>query len=139
MATNFPSRGCTSTTTWVFIGNTWRQVDDTLTGGCTYAVHFKNGQREFLVRPVREDAAFQDIVARLPHLPILDGLSQEDTAALWSKFPEDVKPIQDPKHPGQRAFTLPEVRPGQVVDITPGPTSTPLTDEIRKLIFGDSQ
>lgn len=131
----FPFDGCSGAdlSNWQVEGGLWKPVDDpaSLSGGCIYALHFQNDQREIVVQPPNaQDPEFLSLAAESPKA-VVPGLSPEDTAALWSKFSTLVKRV-----PGKREFTMPKVRRGTTVDITPRPNHPPLTDEIKELIFG---
>jgi hypothetical protein len=103
--------------------------------GCTYALHFTNGPREFLIRPEDPQAPiFRGVEAQFPNTDVLDGLSQEHTADLLSKY-SDVVMFDI----AAQAFTLPHVPLGVAVDLTPGPNPTPLPDDLRAMLSGGSQ
>jgi hypothetical protein len=140
----FPSGSCSGPSTWQVIGGVWKPVDGAslLSGGCIYAVHFKNGSRDIIVRPADgSDPNFVALAAQFPtafaSAEVVDGLSADDTTALWSKYPNDV--LFDV---AAAKFLLPLVPREQTeegVDITPGPDPTPLPPELQALIFGNSK
>jgi hypothetical protein len=125
----FPSGTCQGTSVWKFDGTLWSPADKVkVSGNCATALLFKNGSREFIVRPKdSNDPAFQALRTQFPTAAIVAGLGADDLAALSSKY------LSELKFEGDR-IRIPLVPLGQPVDITP-----PLPDEVRRLIFGNTE
>jgi hypothetical protein len=129
----FPSGLCQGTSTWQFSGGVWSPVSPVCpaTAACAVALNFQNGSRMIIVKPfdLADYPEIQAIMARSPS-SVVTGLGSDDSAALWSKFPDDV--IFDATN---QVFTIPLVPRGTVVDITPDPNPTPLPAAIRAILF----
>jgi hypothetical protein len=140
----FPAGTCSTHSTWQVVGGVWKPIDATssLTGGCIYAVHFKNGARDIMVRPAdASDPNFLALKAEFPKAfesaEIVEGLSADDTTALWSKFPDDV--LFDMAAGSFLLPFVPRELTDEGIDITPGPSPTPLPPEIQAVISGKRQ
>jgi hypothetical protein len=132
-ASVFPSGPCQGTSSWQFSGGVWSPVgpEVTATAACAVALVLQNGSRMIIVKPP-DLADYPEIQALMAQSPssVVTGLSSDDSAALWSKYPDDV--IFDTSSQG---FTIPLVPRSTVVDITPDPNPTPLPAAIRAILY----
>jgi hypothetical protein len=136
----FPSGSCQGIgPAWQKSGPIWRPTGVTLTGDCITPLHFKNGTRNIVVRPPNPNdpdfrALANEFQTEFKAAEEVDGLSADDTAALLSKFGEDVVP-RGPLGP-QLQFAIrlvPREIMRQGLDITPA-----LSPELKALIFDET-
>jgi hypothetical protein len=132
----FPSGTCQGfSPAWQKIGTTWKPVGLILSGECISPIRFKNGTRDIIVRP--EDANDPDFRALAEEFPeafksaaIVDALGPDDTAALVSKYPDDVKVGLATSPPLFAMPLVPRESMRDGVDITPN-----LPPELKAVIF----